>query len=324
MATAPTAGTCRLELELLDTHSSAAPSLDIPVNGTTFSRRTPRPEAGWLCLSLAAQQPRFRLGRQSSIIDPRCDIVDGPNRHLLGISSGLAVLDPRGQGVGVCPIDHPPVRLERPGCWQYSLDFAPHKPAVFVNLFNNQFTTNFRLWNEGTITLRVRIWAIDRYDPESLLVTPSWEARCPLAAAPSAGAAGRLPRAQSGLLLSRKGIQVTAFGPNPDGPGLILRLAEQAGQDGRCTVTLPEALRNHQARLCSLRCEVTPGELLLHNGRLDVPVSHNAPTTVLLTQQKGQMIIANVARFGTAKDRRNNKLCSYARQSAKITTFWRT
>jgi hypothetical protein len=127
-------------------------------------------------------------------------------------------------------------------------------------------------------------WAIDRYDPETSLVTPSWEARCPLAAASSAGEPSRLPCTQSGLSLDRKGIQVTAFGPNSDGPGLILRLWEQAGRDGRCTVTLPDALTNHKARLCNLRGEATPGELRLQDGRLDVPTSHNAPTTVLLTQ----------------------------------------
>jgi hypothetical protein len=244
----------------------------------------PWPEAGWLYLPLAVEQPRFRLGRQNSIIDPACDIVAGANRHLLGITGGLAVLDPHDRGVGLCPLDHPLVSLERPGCWQYSLDFIPRQPVVFVNLFNNQFTSNFRLWNEGTISSRVRLWAIDRYDPESALVTPSWEARCPLAAALSTAAPGRLPRTQSGLTLSRKGIQLTAFGPNPDGPGLILRLWEQAGQDGPCTVTPPVALQEHHARLCNLRGEPQAGELAVRDGRLDVPVFHNAPTTVLLTR----------------------------------------
>jgi hypothetical protein len=77
---------------------------------------------------------------------------------------------------------------------------------------------------------------------------------------------------------------VTTFSPNPDSPGLILRLWEQAGRDGRCTVTLPGALRNDKAWLCNLRSEATPGDLWLQGGRLDVPMSQNAPTTVLLTQ----------------------------------------
>ena len=35
---------------------------------------------------------------------------------------------------------------------------------------------------------------------------------------------------------------VTAFGPNPDGDGTLLRLWEQAGKDGPCRVRLPQEL----------------------------------------------------------------------------------
>ncbi len=138
-------------------------------------------------------EPRFRLGRLGSIIDPVTDIVRGANRHLFGITSGVAVLDEQGRGVGFCALDSPLVSLDRPGCWLYSLDFVPRAPAVFVNLFNNQWTTNFRLWNEGTWTYRVRLWAIDGYDPDRDLTTPSWEARVPLMAAAFDGRAGDLP-----------------------------------------------------------------------------------------------------------------------------------
>ena len=124
---------------------------------------------------LAIRDPQFRLGRQNSLVDPTRDLVPGANRHLFGLNTGLVVLDPGGSGVGICPIDHPLVSLDRPGCWQYSLDFTPRKPIVYVNLFNNQFTSNFRLWNEGTWSSRVRIWAIDHYSPEADLVTPSLE-----------------------------------------------------------------------------------------------------------------------------------------------------
>jgi len=115
------------------------------------------------------------------------------------------------------------VSLDTPGCWKYSLDFVPKKPVVYVNLFNNQWNTNFRLWNAGTWTARVRIWAFDRYDSESCLITPSLEARYALRAAVADGQAGPLPGAQSGLELSRRGVLVTAFGANPDGADTLLR-----------------------------------------------------------------------------------------------------
>ena len=118
------------------------------------------PEAGWLCLPLNVSAPQFHLGRLASIIDPARDIIPGANRHLFGLNTGFSMTDRAGRGVGVCPIDYPLVSLDTPGCWKYSLDFVPKKPVAFVNLFNNQWSTNFRLWNRGTWTSRVRLWGI--------------------------------------------------------------------------------------------------------------------------------------------------------------------
>ena len=121
----------------------------------------PWPEAGWLCLPVKAAQPRFRLGRLGSIIDPAHDTLPGTNRYIWALNSGLTVTDSQGHGMGLCPMDHPLVSLDVPGCWKFSRDFLPTRPLVYVNLFNNQWTTNFRLWNEGTWTSRVRLWAVD-------------------------------------------------------------------------------------------------------------------------------------------------------------------
>ena len=166
-----------------------------------------------MCLPLKVAQPQFRLGRLGSIIDPAKDLVPGTNHHLLALNSGLTIADPQGRGVGLCPLDNPLISLDTPGCWKYSAEFVPQRPYVYVNLFNNQWTTNFRFWNEGTWTARVRIWAVDGPDCEPGLVTPTQEARSPLLAATATGAAGPLPAVQTGLDSRRKGIAVTAFGP---------------------------------------------------------------------------------------------------------------
>ena len=128
--------------------------LEITLHDKPFD---PWPEAGWLCLPLNVNAPQFRLGRLGSIIDPAHDIVTGANRHLFGINTGVSLTDDAGRGVGFCPIDYPLVSLDTPGCWRYSLDFVPRKPVAYVNLFNNQWDTNFRLWNQGTWTSRVRL-----------------------------------------------------------------------------------------------------------------------------------------------------------------------
>lgn len=244
----------------------------------------PWPEAGWLCIPARATEPRFRLARLGAVVDPAADLVPGSNHRLLALNGGLAVFDPAGRGLGVCPLDSPLVSLGEPGCWKYSRRFVPERPWVYVNLFNNQWTTNFRMWNEGTWTARVRLWAMDAYAAEPDLITPSWEARQPLRAALADGAAGSLPPEQAGLELSRRGVLVTAFGPNPDGAGAVLRLWELAGQSGPCTVRLPAPLRPATVQPADLRGRPVGSPTAVSDGVFTLDVPAWAPATVLLPE----------------------------------------
>ena len=257
--------------------------LEITLHDKPFD---PWPEAGWLCLPLNVNAPQFRLGRLGSVIDPARDIVTGANRHLFGINTGVSVTDDIGRGVGFCPVDYPLVSLDTPGCWRYSLDFVPKKPIAYVNLFNNQWSTNFRLWNRGTWTSRVRLWAISHYGAEPSLITPSLEARYPLLAAAADGAPGPLPSTRRGLELSRKGILVTAFGANPDGSGTLLRLWEYAGQSGAVRVRLPDGTDIKQARTVDLRGRPVGKPLTVRKGAFKVQVSAFAPVSVVFTATK--------------------------------------
>ena len=56
-----------------------------------------------------------------------------------------------------------------------------------------------------------------------------------------------------GLNLSRKGVLLTAFGPNPDGQGTLLRVWEDAGQFGPLTITLPKQMQAGTAQPIDLR-----------------------------------------------------------------------
>jgi hypothetical protein len=215
------------------------PCVDIELT-LTEKLLEPWPEAGWLCLPVNAAPGRFLLGRLGSIVDPAADVVEGSNFQLFGINGGVAVLDPEGRGAGVCPLDSPLVSLGAPGCWQYTREFGARPPRIYVNLFNNQWSTNFRLWSGGSWTSRVRLWPIATFDARAALVTPSLEARYPARGIAYEGAPGALPATREGLILSRGGVAVSAFGPDPDGEGLVLRLWELAGTAGTCRVKLPE------------------------------------------------------------------------------------
>jgi hypothetical protein len=242
----------------------------------------PWPEAGWLCFPLKIDRPRFRVGRLGSIVDPAVGFQRSANHDAYCVNTGITVTDPDGNGVGLCSPDLPLVSLERPGLWRYSRDFVPTKPYVFFNLFNNAISTNFQQWTGGLWSVRVRLWTVSGNDCAANLVGPSWEARQPCVVGEEWRAAGKLPPMRAGISLSRKGILVTAFGPNPDGEGLLLRLWEQAGETGPCTVQLPDGLRPKSAQPCDLRGRPIGDPIPIRDGKLTVPMSPFAPVSLLL------------------------------------------
>ncbi len=268
-----------VETRVIHYHDQPCVDLEMDIRGKLPD---PWPEAGWLCLPFKIDSPRFRVGRLGSIVDPAIDIVPGANRHLLGLNTGLALFDAAGAGVGVCPLDNPLISLEAPGCWKYSMDFVPRKPAVYVNLFNNQWTTNFRLWNAGSWTVRLRLWTFGHYNAESALVTPALEARYPLMAAVSDRAGGVLPAVGEGLQLSRKGVLVSAFGPNPDGAGTVLRLWELAGTSGACQVRLPSGLAVGRVQPADLRGRPVGDPVEVKDGAFQTTLRAFAPASFII------------------------------------------
>jgi len=242
----------------------------------------PWPEGGWICLPFNVKDPVFELGRLGSIVNPTRDVIRSSNHDIYCLSSGMTVTNPDGVGVGLCALDSPLVSLERPGLWKYSRDFLPARPEVFVNLFNNQWSTNFQMWTGGSWTSRVRVWAVDKTDGEAGLQTPSWEARVPCVAAFFDGPKGDLPLSQAGLELSRKGVLVTAFGPNPDGEGTILRLWEQVGDAAPCKVQLPKGMKVSSVQPCNLRGQAMGRPIPVKRGSFEVPMTPFAPVTVII------------------------------------------
>lgn len=95
------------------------------------------------------------------------------------------------------------------------------------------------------------------------------------------GPAGTVRPAEAGLELSRRGIEVTAWGPNPDGSGTLLRLWELAGQDGECQVRLPRGLSATQAQPVDLRGRPIGKPLAVEGGRFNLPLRAFAPVTLV-------------------------------------------
>ena len=114
------------------------------------------------------------------------------------------------------------------------------------------------------------------------MIRPALEARYPLRAAVVDSAAGAFPASRSGIALDRKGVLVTAFGANPDGPGTILRLWELTGQSGTCRVQLPDGMRPSLVQPVNLRGEPEGKPRPVRNGSLRYEVKGFAPASFVI------------------------------------------
>jgi alpha-mannosidase len=259
-----------------------APSVEVE---WTVDTKTPKktPEGGWLCMPFALEDPTFTVGRSGGPIDPAKDIIPGANRNLLAVMSGVSVKGSDGSGMGVCPLDSPLVSLGIPGIYQYSLDYVPTEPVVFINLYNNEWNTNFPLWIEGSWSERVKVWPIGKGSVTEDLAVQSWEARMPLLAAQATGKKGTLPKSRQGLSLSRKGVLVTAFGKDPYGAeGTLLRVWEQAGKSGKITAKLPKGMKVSKATPVNLRGEISGKAIKVSFGKLKFNLGKYAPASFIL------------------------------------------
>ena len=107
----------------------------------------------------------------------------------------------------------------------------------------------------------------------------------PLQVACSKASHGKLPVMQSGISLSRKGIAVTAFGPNPDGEGIVLRVWEQGGITGKLEVTLPTGSKFSSANPVNLRGEKCGEPVQITDGKLSFNLKAYAPVSFILTKK---------------------------------------
>jgi hypothetical protein len=194
----------------------------------------------------------------------------------------MAVLDSNNQGFGIMSPDVPGISLDRPGLWSYSPIFIPKKANVFFNLYNNQWSTNFTEWVEGSWSTRFYIWSIDKYSNASSVIIPSEEIRNPLMCALATGKNGSLPAVGHGISLSEKGVLITFFGKNRDGAGDILRLWEQNGTSKISKVTLPKESKYKSVQPCNLRGERKGNAIPLINLSFETQINAYQPVTFIL------------------------------------------
>ena len=241
------------------------------------------PEGGWLCFPFSVKKPIFTIGRLGGPIDPAKDIIPGTSRYLMAVTTGVAITEPNKSGMALTSEDAPLLSLGEPGLWKFSMDHVPTVPSVFVNLYNNMWNTNYPLWQDGSWTERVRIWPVGKGSQTIPNLTQyGWETRLPLLTGVAGGNPGNLPATKTGIYVSRVGILITAFGKNPDGDGTILRLWEQAGISGSCTVKLGIGNSVKAVIPIDLRGNATGKKILVNKGTFSFYLRKYAPASFLL------------------------------------------
>jgi hypothetical protein len=251
--------------------------------GADGKKPNPHPEAGWLSFPFNLDSPDYRLYRTGGIVDPQMEFVENTNRDYYFLNTSMSMFDRSGEGVAINSPSSPGISIDKPGLFTYSKSKRLSTGKVFVNLYTNQWGTNFSEWIEGSFSSKIYIWSYDRYKPEAGFITPSEETRVALKGVYYDGPEGPGALSQSGLTLSRKGILVTAFKKQNDRDAMLLRLWEQAGQSGLCKITLPEGSSFKNAYTCNLRDEIIEDEgIPISSQSFQVDIQANQPLSIIL------------------------------------------
>ena len=240
------------------------------------------PEGGWISFPFNIEKPQFKLGRLGAVVNPATYFIKGSNMDYCFLTSGMAVIDSKNQGFGIMSPDVPGISLDRPGLWKYSPEFIPQKANVFFNLYNNQWSTNFTEWVEGSWSARFYLWSIDQYSNAQSIVIPSEEFRNPLLVALATGKPGKISPSAKGICLSEKGILITSFGKNRDGEGDLIRLWEQNGKNTTCKITLPYESQYKFAQPCNLRGEKRGNTITVLNNTFNAQLNAYQPVSFIL------------------------------------------
>lgn len=251
--------------------------------GINGKKPDPMPEAGWLAFPFNLSGPEYRLNRTGGIVDPKKDFIPRSNLDYCFLNTSMALYEASGNGYAINTPSAPGISIGERGLFKFSGNRETTGSTVYVNLFNTQWGTNFAEWTEGSFSHRMYLWSFSSYDPERFLITPTEETRTPLYGVFSDGPAGVLATSAAGIELSRKGMLVTAFGNNRDGEGTVLRIWDQSGTGGNCTITLPEGAGFSKITEVNLRGVPAKGNnTYIKDNNVYTEAGRNKPVTFVL------------------------------------------
>ncbi len=230
--------------------------IDIRLEG---KQECPLLESGHVVFPLKAEKPGYAINKTGSVVDPASDIAKNANRLLHCCDRWVDVTD-GGTGLLVIPYDSPLFSIGSVAIERFDGSAAPGAPALYFNLFNTQWGTNFPQWIGGDFAYRYRLiphegnWRTVRaWEHASSALQP---AGCFQAAAGMTACAPLQAEVLARGLLEKpaKGLQTVTLKRSEAGDGIVLRLQEPTGRGGRRTLQLriPQGATAPKLVRCSL------------------------------------------------------------------------
>ncbi len=176
----------------------------------------------------------YQIGKPGGVIDPGTQIQDCANHALFNIERQVTILTEQGS-VSICALDTPLFGIGSPGVYEFHKEFGEdRKPAVYFNLFNNMWGTNFPQWIGGNLRYRFVLHSGSQQDAAN---ASAW------AATVCGGAVETLPE---GVML-------------PQG----MELLHTQKENDRVYITLRDLIGTADARrLCVPGADIQPVDLL--------------------------------------------------------------
>jgi alpha-mannosidase len=212
---------------------------------------TPLIESGYFTFPIALDNPKFRINKIGSVIDPTCDILPGCNKDLYCCENWVDISDGT-QGMAIIPLDMPLFSLSEPGVLKFDQDNDPKVPDFLFLAFTNAWGTNFPQWIGGDLSFRYRLLCHQGDWKEGQV----WKTAYETVQKPIVGyAKGKTGTSNVKPVLDilkedLHGCKVLAFKVAEEGDGYILRIHEVQGKPGK--VTLKFNLDLQSAYLCDL------------------------------------------------------------------------
>lgn len=123
---------------------------------------SPYTESGSLVMNLPMNYPVYGINKNGYVLNPETDIADWGNHALYCLENFVTAGDraDSGQKRNVCVVtaDAPLVALGETGIYRFRKKYKAKQPALYFNLFNNMWGTNFPQWMEGDFSFRFLIF----------------------------------------------------------------------------------------------------------------------------------------------------------------------